>query len=185
MPPSFSWVGFGTAFQHTPGTGDGKVSLVTLDAAATLQAIAAGTVSRCLLPWIVLMQGGGDPSIIAQWKQIAQAEPDPRLRGDYGGLALIYAELTTGQDDWDKALEDWNVIESTHVLEWMNQGKAEGLKEGRLEALREVLRVHLEDRFGPVPEELARRIAATTDVERLRAAVRQVVHIQQRDELQL
>ena len=170
-----------------------EINLATLDAAATLQGIAAGTITRALLPWIVLMRGGGESSNIEQWKQIAQTEPDPRRRSDYGGVALIYAEQTAWQNNWDKALEGWNVVESTHVLQWINQGKSEGLKEGlkqgitegRLETLRETLRVQLEERFGPLPQNMADRIAATNDVELLRAAVRQVVHIQQRDELQL
>ena len=52
------------------------------DAALTLDQIAAGTTSRCLLCWISLMRGGGDPSIIERWKAIAGDEPVGALRAD-------------------------------------------------------------------------------------------------------
>jgi hypothetical protein len=56
---------------------------------------------------------------------------------------------------------------------------------GELRALRRSLRDLLEEKFGPAPEALGQRIEATTDADRLRAAIRQVLHIQAPDELKL
>jgi hypothetical protein len=52
------------------------------DANESLIRIAEGRVARCLLPFTPLMQGGAEASIIEQWKQLAQAEPDARRRAD-------------------------------------------------------------------------------------------------------
>jgi hypothetical protein len=151
------------------------------DAAATLAEITADRLPRCVLPWIPLMQGGGDPANMARWKELAQAEPDSRLRGDYGGLALVFAEAVGRRDAWKQALEGWNVVESVQVREWMAEGEARG----KVIASRALLQSLLEDRFGPLPEALQQRIVAIDDVERLQNAARQVHRLQQLDELQL
>jgi hypothetical protein len=66
--------------------------------------------------------------------------------------------------------------------EWMlEQGEAKG----QLRAKREALRDLLEERFGPLPEEVAQRIEAITDLDRLRSLLRQAVHVQSLDELPL
>ena len=39
------------------------------------------------------MHGAGELGIINQWKDVAGKEPDSRLRGQYAGLALVFAEL--------------------------------------------------------------------------------------------
>ena len=66
--------------------------------------------------------------------------------------------------------------------QWMlEQGEAKG----KILAKRETLRDLLEERFGPLPEAVAQRVEAITDFDRLRALLRQVVHIQALDELQL
>jgi hypothetical protein len=92
-------------------------------------------------------------------------------------LALVFAEPVRRGALWKQALEKWNMMESQQVLEWM--------AEGQLQASRMSLRDLLEDRFGPLPEALALRIAAATNPERLRAAVRQAPHLGQLDDLQL
>lgn len=92
-------------------------NLAEEDAAATLAGIAAGQLGACLLPLIPLMRGGAEPGIIAQWKPLALAEPDERRRGDYGGLALVFAELAGCWPQWHQALEGWNVEVSQQVLE--------------------------------------------------------------------
>jgi hypothetical protein len=134
------------------------------DAAATLTGIAAGTHPRCLFPFIPLMQGGGEPAIMAQWVQLAQAEPDHTLRGDYGGLALVFAELAGCLPAWRQALGGWNVTESQQVLEWMAQGEARGETKRQIRSL---LR-SLELRFPPgAPPDLAAHIQSTTDLVQL------------------
>lgn len=170
-----------------------ECNLATHDAASTLAAIAAGRVARCVLPFIPLMQGGGDAGIIADWKELALAEPDARKRGDYGGLAVVFAELTGCRTQWKAALQEWNMEQSQQVLEWQAEGEARGeargvawgVAQGKLQTLREVLRNFLERRFGPLPEALLARLNATAELDRLQAAVDKVLDMQSLDELQL
>jgi hypothetical protein len=65
------------------------------------------------------------------------------------------------------------------------RGEARGRAEGQLAAAREILRLQLEDRFGPLPEELVQRIERADDLERLRAALQQVLHIAAPVELEI
>jgi hypothetical protein len=60
---------------------------------------------------------------------------------------------------------------------WEQELLARGKVEGQLIACRENLRALLEERYGALPPELAERIEQATDLERLRNAVRQVVHL--------
>lgn len=138
-------------------------SLRDEDAATTLADIEAGRQGRCLLPWVPLMRGADQPAIMVQWRTLAEQEPDAARRSDYGGLALVFVELTAHAAAWRQALEGWNVKQSPQVLEWQAQarreGRVEGQAEGRLEGRAEgkveaVLRV-LELRFGsPVANDL-------------------------------
>jgi hypothetical protein len=141
------------------------------EAAALLDAIAGGA-SRCLLPWVPLMHGGEEPGIIQRWIELASQEPDSARRGDYGGLALVFAEAAKRLSVWKEALMEWNVIESQQVLEWMAMGEAKGETKGKAEGevkgkADSVLRV-LAKRFPPgAPAETVAAIRATVDVERL------------------
>lgn len=76
-----------------------EVWLADVDAAATLSRIEAGERALCILPWIVLMRGGGDSALIEHWKQVASSERDVEKRETYRSLALVFAELIpeTGQ----------------------------------------------------------------------------------------
>jgi uncharacterized protein YicC (UPF0701 family) len=78
---------------------------------------------------------------------------------------------------WKEALKEWNMQQSQQVLEWQ--------AEAALQTCRDVLRMLLEDRFGSLPEALGQKIDTTEDLERLRAAMRQVSKIQSADELPL
>jgi hypothetical protein len=114
------------------------------------------------------MRGGAEVVIIEQWKQLALAEPDARRRADYGGLALVFAELTDCRPQWKRALEGWNVEQSQQVLEWQaiaeKRGKTEGKAEGKVEWL---LRV-LQRRFASaVPAELEAAIRGITEQAKL------------------
>jgi hypothetical protein len=134
------------------------------DAASLLDAIADGGASRCLLPWIPLMHGGEEAGIIQRWIELANPEDDSRLRGDYGGLALVFAEAAKRLPVWKEALKEWNVIESQQVLEWMAMGEAKGEAKGKAESL---LRV-LAGRFPPgATPEMAAAIRTTVDTGRL------------------
>jgi hypothetical protein len=144
-------------------------NLADEDAAATLAAIAAGTLSRCVLPWVPLMQRGGEDGIIQQWKALAGQEPDNRRRSDYGGLALVFADATKRLAVWKEALKEWNMRESQQVLEWINMGRAEGRAEGQAEGEANALLRLLAKRFPPgAPVDLAAKIRATTALEHLR-----------------
>ena len=65
------------------------------------------------------------------------------------------------------------------------EGEAKGEAKGALQASRKLLRRLLEDRFGALPEAVSQRIEATTDLDRLEAAVLQVSRLQSLDDLQL
>jgi hypothetical protein len=136
-------------------------------AGAVLAAVGAGEASRVVLPFVPLMQGGGEAGIIQEWLRLASAEPDGRRRADYGGLALVFAEAAGCREAWKQALKEWNMIQSQQVLEWQAEGEVKGQVKGRAESLLEML----EAKFGGMPVELASAIRATTDVNRLKAWV--------------
>jgi hypothetical protein len=154
-----------------------ECNLASRDAAATLEDIAAGKVARCVLAFIPLMRGGGEAGIIARWQELALQEPEERRRSDYGGLAVVFAELTAGASQWKEALKEWSMRQSQQVQEWRAEGK--------VQALQEALRGLLEQRFGTLPEALLERIGTTDDLGRLQGAIRQVHDIQSLDQLQL
>jgi hypothetical protein len=136
------------------------------DAGALLANIAAGSTGRALLPWVPLMRGGDEPAIIQQWLELARQEHDSRRRGDYGGLALVFAEAAKRLPVWKDTLKGWNMVESQQVLEWIAEGEAKGEAKGEANALLQLLEL----RFPPgAPPELARTIRATTEVARLRS----------------
>lgn len=140
-----------------------RVILRTLreeNAGETLAAIAAGTTTRTVLPWIPLMRGGGEPDKIQWWKRVAEAEPHPLRRADYGHLALVFARLTDNFDPWRKTLEDWTMKRSPVVDAWREEGRSEG----RLQTLRADLLQTLEVRFpGEIPDEIRSCIEGTND----------------------
>ncbi len=83
---------------------------------------------------------------------MASREPDRRLRAEYGGLALVFAERAGRLRVWEAALEGWNVEESVIGTRWKEmgrrEGKAEGKAEGRVEGAEEVLLRQGRKRFG-------------------------------------
>jgi hypothetical protein len=157
------------------------LTLREMDGRALLEEIATGTTARCILPWFPLMRGGDDVELIARWRQVAEQEPDARLRGDYGGLALVFADLADRREVWEKGLEGWNVEVSQVVEKWKADARAEGLRQGRDEGLRqgrdegillarrEVLLDEFRDRFSQgIPEEVREAINRQTDPQVLR-----------------
>ena len=154
-----------------PGAGGAELRLQVIqrtmreeDAAATVAAVAAGQLARCMLPWVPLMHGGGEAGMIEAWKQCAAAEPDARRRSDYGGLALVFAERARVAQAWRQGLEGWNMLESKQVLEWQASARTEAEIRTRRES---VLRT-LELRFPmPLPQDLVRALHGITDKEQL------------------
>jgi hypothetical protein len=126
-----------------PGGGGAELRLQILqrtlreeDAATTVAAVAAGQLARCVLPWIPLMRGGAAAGIIEEWKRCAAAEPDNRRLSDYGGLALVFAELSGAHQQWHEALKGWNMRQSQQVLEWQEEARLETLRATLLRLLR-------------------------------------------------
>jgi len=130
-----------------------------------LSGIEGGIWMRGLLPWIPLMIGGDESGIIERWKRIAETEPNSRLRSEYGGLARVFADAVERKELWTQALKWWNMRESSVVNEWLQEGRVEGRVEGRAESIIQLL----EERFGPVPADLAVLINAMTSVPTLRS----------------
>jgi hypothetical protein len=145
-----------------------RFSVVTRNLAAdsaeqTLQAIAAGRLQRCVLPWVPLMQGGAESAIIQEWLRLAAGETDESLRADYGALAVVFAELAGCREVWHRALEEWNVQRSQQVLEWQQEAREEAQVETTRANLLRLLRV----RFQAVPEDIAGTVAGMTDLTEL------------------
>ena len=105
------------------------------DAAVFLAEIDGGRVGRGLLPWTPLMRGGGEATVIAEWKRLGELEANRRTRGNYRALALVFAELVGGASAWRDALEGWDVEESAIVREWTVQALERGLQQGRQQGL--------------------------------------------------
>jgi hypothetical protein len=142
-----------------------ELNLSKENAATLLEKVASGQLSRCLLPWVPLMKNGEKPKIIKRWLELAQSETNARRRGDYGGLALVFAEAAGRHAVWKEALRGWNMVESKQVLEWIAEGEIKGRIEGEADALLRFLR----KRFPPGPSaDLESAIRTTTDLQRLR-----------------
>jgi hypothetical protein len=101
------------------------------------------------------MRGAGEPAIIEEWKQVASKEPNRRYRSDYGGLALAFAPLAGWQDEWEQALEEWEMYESSYL----NQVRAQTKRESLLQVLRL--------RFHQLPVDLVETIHTLTDLDEL------------------
>jgi hypothetical protein len=99
------------------------------------------------------------------------------------------------KDDWKATvlasqqnaadLAEVRTMSETTWKTWEEAVEERGEARGILQAHRDDLRSLLEERFGALSEDVARRIEATTDTSRLRAAIRRVLHIQSPDELPL
>ncbi len=161
-----------------------EINPSTHRADTTLEAIASGTLPRCVLPWIPLMQGGDEVAILDRWKDIASRETDAARRSDFGGLALVFAEAAGRLPTWKQSLKGWNMRDSQRVLEWIEQGRAEGITEGKIEGKiegeregkmkgkvegeRDALLRLLRKKFSPtLPADLAATITACADGPRL------------------
>jgi hypothetical protein len=110
----------------------------------TLAAIASKQVAHSVLPWVPLMLGAEKSDIVDEWRRLGEDRIDQIKRAEYGGLALVFADLVDRFDVWKKGLEGWNVERSRVTLEWEEHAAArEHLRTVRSKLLR-VLQV----RFG-------------------------------------
>ena len=133
------------------------------DAGEILGGVTAGTIPQEMLAFIPAMKKGGEPGIIAAWLDLVRQEPDRRKRGVLT-LAVVFAQLTDCTDAWKKALEGFDVMESTIVNEWKaeaeRKGELKGYEKGERMAKFEVLLRLLQRKFGIVPEDLVAAIRA-------------------------
>ena len=137
-----------------------RVALREEDAAATLARVASGELSRCVLPWVSLMRGGGEPVIIEEWKRLADLEPDRQVRLQYAMAARIFAELPDVRKQWVQALEGWNVQESQEVLEWQAEAVVKTQRANILHILETLC-------GSVVPADVASGVQSSTDPEQL------------------
>jgi hypothetical protein len=138
-----------------------EVWLSEVSAPDTLALIAAEKVALCVLPWLVLMRGGGDPTFIEDWKKVASKELDLDRLARYRYFALSFAELIPELLNWQSALGGWQVRETKLSVSI----RAEGELRGRRAALIEGLEAQL---GGPTPEPIRLAIEGTNDPATLR-----------------
>jgi hypothetical protein len=100
-------------------------------------------------------------------------------------LVAVAQESQLAAAHRDEVMKVSETIARTWPEELVAQGLAQGLTEGEKRSYREMLGILLEEKFGALPEEWARRIEQTDDLERLKNAVRQVLHIRELTELDL
>jgi hypothetical protein len=136
------------------------VNLRQDSATDTLAAIASGKFGLCILPWIPLMAGGGEPAIIEEWKRLVLTETDLDKRARYRSSALVFAELIREQINWYQALENWEMKESKYLSGIRREGKLIGIVEKSRAVLLQVVRLQLED---PVPEAIRLAVEGTND----------------------
>jgi hypothetical protein len=135
------------------------------DAAATLDGIAAGRISRALLPWIPLMTGGGEAGIIQKRVELAKAEQNERVRADYGGLVVVFAEAAGREAVWREAMKEWNMVESPFIKEFEMAAE----KKGAVQNQKDNLLWLLERRFPTaLPAELVAAITTTSNLDQLK-----------------
>lgn len=96
-------------------------------------------------------------------------------------MGLRYSEEEAGQ-----ALQGVrNMRESVTYQAILREGQEKGRDEGRIETAREAVLDVLRDRFTTVPPAVEARIRAAIDLSRLKAALRQALHVASPDELTL
>jgi hypothetical protein len=113
----------------------------------------------------------------AIWDWMAARRPPAEIE------ALRKAAVAAHTDP--SARERIEAMAQTAAEAWMEEGKAKGLVEGQVLAIREALRRQLTLKFGALPEAVRQRIESAADLDRLNAALDQVLALQSLDELKL
>jgi hypothetical protein len=132
------------------------------DAESILAEVEAGRAPLEVLAFISLMKKGGDDGIIRRWLEVVGKEPSRERRGNLT-LVAVFAERTGCTVAWKKALEGFEVIESTIVNEW----KAAAARKSELRVKAEMLLRLVKKLPGDAPEELNRAIRDCEDLARL------------------
>jgi hypothetical protein len=113
-----------------------ELHLQTLPAAPLLERIRRGELSRALLVWIPMMYAEDASGIIAQWVELASAEPDERRSAEYAALTKVFAQLSPATEQWLQVLEGWNMKTSPFLDEVRTEGRTEALVEVILRGFR-------------------------------------------------
>jgi len=150
------------------------VTISNKDAAAVVEGVARGEISRAVLTLVPLMRGGGEETLIIRWQEVAGGFADAAT---LGFLALTFAKLTPWPDRWIESLRGWKMEESPYWREireegraegrtaGLNEGRAVGLNEGRTGQARAMLIRFIGTKFGePVADELRPEVSRTADV---------------------
>ena len=98
-----------------------------------------------------------------------ERQPDPRT----------YQEVQEMSTTLGQTLEQWAQERGRE------QGIEQGVKQGQIGALRGLLHHWLEDRFGPLPDDVRERIESAQDLGRLEKAIRQCPSLRSLDDLVL
>jgi len=112
-----------------------EVWLPDHSATDTLALIESAEIPWCILPWVVLMRGGGESAVIERWKRLVEREPDVEKRGACRGLALVLAELIPELVNWQRHLEGWEVRESQYLKSFEAKGEVKRARADLLEGL--------------------------------------------------
>jgi hypothetical protein len=134
-----------------------ELHLQTMPAAPLLERIRSGELSRALLIWIPLMLAEDASGIIAQWVELASAEPDERLSAEYAALTKVFARLSLAADQWFRVLEGWKMKTSP----FLDEVRAESRAEDILRLLR--LRLKIDP-----PADLRARVEEERNLDRLK-----------------
>jgi hypothetical protein len=132
-----------------------------VSATDTLALIESGELALCVLLWVVLMRGGGEPEVIERWKRLVEREPDLGKRAAYRHFALEFAELIPELVNWQRALEGWEVRESQYSKSIEARGEHRGELRARRADLLKVLGLKLKS---PAPEPVRLAIEGTNDL---------------------
>lgn len=152
-------------------TGDDAAGFHRVFAAAVER--LTGLATRERMRWRDLMW------MLISWALRRRPRPE---RAGLVGVALEYQPDPSSQ----KEVQSMSTTLEQTLEEWAEQrGLERGIARGGLEVSRRLLRQLLEDRFGPVRDDLRRQIDQTKDLARLERAIRQCPSLSSLDELEL
>jgi hypothetical protein len=140
-----------------------KPKLLAVDresAIATLQAIEDNRLSRGVLAWVSLMQGGQGEEVIARWRGLVEFLPDDNFRKTLIDLVIVFAEKSNSRELWQKGLEGLTMDESTSMREVRDRERLANRKDA-------LLRVLKSRSPQGIPTDLRDKIANHTDAEEL------------------
>jgi hypothetical protein len=137
-----------------------EVWLAEQSAEESLTLISLDQLPLCVLPWIVLMKGGGDPKLIERWKLQVERVPDVERRSRFRDFALVFAELIPELVDWQRLLEGWQVRESRYLTSFETRGEVKRARADLIKGLGFKLK-------SAVPEPIRLAIEGTNDLNTL------------------